>query len=57
MNYACVSPDNVDDLAHKYWPTNIFVNSAITIAGMVICGFGDLMNQWLKQFSQVAHCR
>ena len=46
-NYAVFAPDNVEELANKYWPTKILVNSIITIIGTIIWGFGDLLNKCL----------
>lgn len=42
-NYARYAPDNIDEQANAYWPVKVIVNSAITIVGTLIWGFGDLI--------------
>lgn len=42
-NYAVLAPDNVEELAKKYWPIKVLINSIITICGTVIWGYGDLI--------------
>ena len=43
-NYAKYAPNNIDELAAKYWPVKIFINAVITSIGTIIWGFGDLIN-------------
>ncbi|MBN2721961.1 MAG: hypothetical protein JXQ77_04010, partial [Campylobacterales bacterium] len=38
-NYMRIAPNNVEELAKKYWPVKVLINSVITIIGTIIWGY------------------